>query len=318
MWADAQRRAAAEVARWPQPWMTAGGFHERGEVRGRLVMADGTPPEGAWALLALPGGDIPGRIEFGHWWRDVGSYHYAAAVGPDGTFAIPHVRAGDYSLFLWKPGVFGEFRRDGLRVAAGGAVDAGTCLLEARARGRLLWQVGEADRGVTEFRNGGNFHQWDTYLRYRDDFPEDVRFVVGRSDPARDWNYLQPAVVPGEAEPTTWTIAFDFEPALAGEPVVTIVAGGRGADLDVLLNGAKIGELHIGEIGLQHIRTVPNGELTVHEYRFDRALIRPGRNTLALTFARPGGRTEEGAQWVYQNWTNYIAYDFIRLEMSPP
>jgi hypothetical protein len=62
---------------------------------------------------------------------------------------------------------------------------------------------------------------------------------------------------------------------------------------------------------------LPNGELAVHEYRFDRALLRPGRNTLVLTFGRPGGRTEEGAQWVYQNWTNHVAYDFIRLELEP-
>ena len=144
-----------------------------------------------------------------------------------------------------------------------------------------------------------------------------MQFEVGRSDPARDWNYLQPAIVPGETKPTTWTVAFDLDPAVAGRPVFTIVAGGRGANLDLLLNGQKRGELRIAEIGLQHIRTVPHGELTVHAYHFDRAWLRPGRNTLALTFARPGGRTEEGAQWVYQNWTNYVAYDFLRLELEP-
>lgn len=318
MWADAQRRAATEIVRWPQPWMTEGGFHERGTVQGRVSMADGASPEGAWALLALPGGDIPERIEFGHWWRDVGSYHYSTAVGPDGTFAIPHVRAGDYSLFIWREGVFGEFRRDGLRVEAGRTLDVGDCTLVPRTRGRLLWQIGEANRTVTEFRNGGNFHQWDTYLRYRDDFPNDVRFVVGRSNPARDWNYLQPAVVGGESKPTTWTIVFDLDTVPAGKPVLTVVAGGRGADLDVYINEAKIGELRIDEIGLQHIRTVPHGELTGHEFAFARTLLRPGRNTLELTFARPSGRTEEGAQWIYQSWTNYLAYDFLRLELAPP
>jgi len=317
MWADAKRRATAEVAAWPQTWMSVEGFLERGTVTGRVVRPDRGSPAGAWALLALPDTTLPAGIEFGAWWRDVGRYHYAARVAPDGTFTLPHVQPGDYSLFVWQEGVLGEARRDGLRVAAGSTLDTGTIALTPRRRGRLLWQIGEANRTVTEFRNGGNFHQWENYLRYRDDFPHDVQFEVGRSDPAHDWNYLQPALVPGEAKPTTWAVTFDFDAVQPGRPILTVVAGGRGVNLDLAINGVKIGELRIDEIGLQHIRTVPNGELTVHEHAFDRAALRPGRNTLTLSFARPGGRTEEGAQWVYQNWTNYVAYDLIRLELAP-
>jgi len=316
MWADAKRQAASEVGSWPYQWIDYDGFHERGSVKGSLRVSGEESPLGAWALLALPGENIPEAIEFGEWWRDVGSYHYVAAVKEDGSFDIPNVRTGDYELFIWHEGIYGEYKRTGLTVTVGETLEVGECLLESRDRGQLLWQIGEPNRTMTEFKNGGNFHQWDNYLRYREDFPEDIHFVMGRSDPKEDWNYLQPAIVRGESKPTSAVVRFDFDASVPGDPVLTVVAGGRGVSMEILMNGEKIGDLEIQNIGLQHIRTVPYGELTVHRFEFDRSLLREGSNQVTLRFVGRGGLTEEDKQWSYHKWTSYIAYDFIRLELT--
>ena len=72
------------------------------------------------------------------------------------------------------------------------------------------------------------------------------------------------------------------------------------------MNAEKIGDLRIDNIGLQHIRTVPYGELTVHRYSFDRSLLQQEGNRLTLRFAA-----------ARQAWTSYIAYDFLRMELVP-
>lgn len=317
MWMDAKRRAASHVEAWPYQWIDYDGFHERGRVEGKVNVPEGNSPEGAWALLALPGGDIPESVEFGEWWRDVGPYHYVATVEEDGSFDIENVRSGDYDLFIWHGGMYGEYQRAGLAVTAGETLEVGDCLLESRDRGHLLWQIGEPNRTMTEFKNGGNFHQWDNYMRYREDFPDDMDFVVGQSDPKKDWNYLQPAIVRGESKPTSAVIRFEFDPSVSGNPVLTVVAGGRGVNMEILVNGQTLGDLKIANIGLQHIRSVPYGELTVHRYGFDRSVLRSGSNQVTLRFVGRGGVTEEDKQWSYEKWTSYIAYDFLRMELVP-
>jgi rhamnogalacturonan endolyase len=315
MWNDAKRQASMQVNDWPYRWLDEQDYHKRGTVTGQLQLSSKKSPSGAWALLALPGEIIPESIEFGEWWRDVGAYHYVAKIKDDGSFFIPKVRSGNYDLFIWHEGIYGEFKKNGLFVRDGENLDVGKCILIPRDNGHLLWQLGEPNRTVTEFKNGGNFHQWDTYLRYQSDFPHGMNFKIGKSDPQKDWNYLQPAIIQGEEEPTSAGITFEFDASIPGDPLLTVVAGGRSVSMDILINGKKIGDLKITRIGLQHIRTVPFGELTVHKYPFDRSLLQTGANQLTLRFAGAGEATEETKQWNYPKWTSYIAYDFIRLEM---
>jgi len=315
MWTDAKRQAARQVNDWPYKWLNEQDYHKRGSVEGQLKLSNKISPSGAWALLALPDEIIPESIEFGEWWRDVGPYHYVTKINEDGSFSIPNVRCGNYDLFIWHEGIYGEFKKSGLSVRDDENLDVGTCVLTSRDNGHLLWQLGVPNRTVTEFKNGGNFHQWDTYLRYRPDFPQGMNIKIGKSDPKKDWNYLQPAIIQGEKEPTSAGISFDFDPSIPGDPLLTVVAGGRSVSMEILINDKKIGDLKIARIGLQHIRTSPNGELTVHKYSFDRSLLQAGDNQLTLRFAGAGEATEETKQWNYPKWTSYIAYDFIRMEM---
>ncbi len=267
-----------------------------------------------WRGLFWPAPDMPDGIEFGHWFRDVGKYHYAARTSADGSFEIRNVQPGNYSLFVWQEGVYGEWRKDHLSILPEATLDVGICRLEPRSRGRLLWQLGTPDRSVREYRNGRNFHQWDTYLRYREAFPFDLNFDIGRSVPGRDWNYLQPAIVEGESVPTRASVRFELEEPPDGQAILTVVCGGRGARLHVAINGTTVGHLTTGNIGLQHIRTAPYGELLVREFTFDAGLLRERRNELTLTFGSGDAGTD--AHNHPSDWTRYIAYDFLRLEVE--
>lgn len=90
---------------------------------------------------------------------------------------------------------------------------------------------------------------WGAY-DYLADFPDGVRFHVGRSDPARDLNYIhwsvfggyanarRPAQVEGWGQINNWTVAFDVLDPADLQPTE---GGGEGgvATLTIQLAGAK-------------------------------------------------------------------------------
>jgi len=79
------------------------------------------------------------------------------------------------------------------------------------AEARLLWEVGKPDGKNAEFALAPN-----RYNQFRDD----GFFVVGRSDPRRDWPYVHPGPADGWAggRPHTFSVMFGLERApLSGE-----------------------------------------------------------------------------------------------------
>jgi len=71
---------------------------------------------------------------------------------------------------------------------------------------KVLWQIGKTDRNTAEFALAPSAHK---------QFTHDGFFIVGASDPAKDWPYVQPG--PGDAwaggRPHTYTIAFGMKEA---------------------------------------------------------------------------------------------------------
>ena len=251
---------------------------------------------------------------YGSWLRNVNSYMYWTRAKADGSYAIKNVAPGHYDLFVWKSGILGEARRNGI-VVKNGKTDAEKLLtLTPLSFGKTLWQIGVANRTVTEFRNGGNFHIWENYLRYGKDFPHGVNYTIGKSTPARDWNYLQPAIVQGHRTPTTWNIHFKLQKVPTGSPVLTMVCGGRNARLTILANGQRIGQIHTS-IGLQYVRTAPYGELIIENFHVARGVLHTGWNDIALTFVNSVGNAGRHIRQARQNWTSFMAYDCIRLSV---
>jgi rhamnogalacturonan endolyase len=214
-------------------------------------------------------------------------------------------------------GVLGEFARADIVVAAGRPVDLGTLTWKPVRRGKPLWEVGVPNRTASEFAGAGTFYDPAMPLRYATLFPNDVKYVIGRSRPDRDWFFQHvprnedPAAkslpyrgitTPGRATP--FAIEFTLPSAPRGKATLRVaICGGGAREIGVSVNGQPAGKVD---------RLLIDGAITRHsiqglwyerEVAFDAALLRAGANVLTLTI--PAGPVNNGA-----------IYDCVRLELD--
>src|SRR6185503_6000207 len=167
--------------------------------------------------------------------------------------------------------------------------------------GRQLWEIGVPNRSAEEFRHGDHYWQWGLYNEYTKEFPDDVNFIIGKSDHRKDWNYAQ---VPRSAnDGTTWSVNFDLPAASRGKATLrlgiaaTSVRGG----ISVTVNGQPAGGtgpmMDTATIRRDGIR----GYWTEKEVPFDASLLKSGTNVLKLSI--PRGDAMSG-----------VEYDYLRLE----
>ncbi len=332
LWADALVRAKAEAAAWPYAWVDDPHYppaSRRGTVAGRLVLRDPQAP------AARAGGAWVGLTTAADWQRETKGYHCWTRADADGRFAVRHVRPGRYVLHAFVNGVLGEFALGakkgsgafsasapannptsrekvpapffGVSVAAGQATDLGSLDWTPVRYGRQVWEIGVPDRSAAEFRHGDHYWQWGLYLKYPQEFPDDVDFVIGKSDWRRDWNYCQPPRIGphGRGSDSTWRVRFDMPAAPAGRATLRIaLCGWRGGGrLWASVNGREIGDTGtLDENGVMH-RDGIRGRWREWSFAFDASLLKPGQNVLSL---RSLGR----------NWTMGVLYDCLRLELD--
>ncbi|WP_083449520.1 polysaccharide lyase family protein [Actinoplanes rectilineatus] len=340
LWQDAKQVAAREVARWPYQWVTDPGYAatQRSAVSGRLAITGHPVVRDGWAVLYRPGPDRDwrGTVLDGTNWQYLGlDYHYFARIDPAGTFTIPAVRPGTYTLAAFAGGALGEYRRTGITVPAGTRVDTGRHSWKPVSHGTTLWQIGTPDRTAKEFHIPGGadgYRSTLAWLEYPYDFPDGVDFTVGVDDPAEKWNYFHPVLAtPGTAAQlqwrgttpddtlTEWTIRFAARRYRAGTGHVDIaVAGAVFATLAVTLNGTRIANL-------DPLPGVPGDNSSYRQvarsmYRllptiaFPATLLRAGDNVLTLAPLRPGEITDGLDDWMEP--MSGIMYDTIRLQVD--
>ncbi len=321
MWQDAKARSTREKAAWPYEWLVDPLYKatERSVVEGRLILTDGTSAKGAWVILGHP--DLPA-------FEQNLDYLYYVRAAKDGTFAIPHVRPGAYTLYAHVDGVPGEFRHDGIVAGTNETVNTGVLEWTPPNHGQTLWQIGSFNRRPDEFRNGDRLRNWGLWLLYPLEFPEGVDFHVGTSAVSEDWNYFQPAFrtpgaashlfVPQDLTPAPWNIRFDLDAAQSGSGTLTIaVAGATFAGLEVSLNGTVIADYT--QSGIPP-RTGPRyndasvyrcGAAGIYSYLlipFDAALLEAAENTVTLLVT---SMLDDGNR-VYAS----VMYDAIRMEVD--
>ena len=211
-------------------------------------------PKGATRALAVLSQN---RFDFQDNVLDPTAYQYWADVDEDGYATIPMVKAGTYRLTIYADGIFGQYIEDNVKVVAGGKHHANKMTRvrwHPETHGKEIWRIGTPDRSCGEFRHG---HAPDTEhalhpAQYRiywgnydfpADFPDGVRFKVGESDEATDWNYVhwsvfggkashrRPETYVGNGDVNNWTVAFDLEQAQ--------IERKKQATLTVQLAGAK-------------------------------------------------------------------------------
>jgi len=250
MFADAQRQAKVEAAKWPYAWVNGVDYPkaaERATVSGQLVLRDPQAPTdskgaklpnlmvglaypddapvttAAVVPATTPGGQpggfggprTPTRMT---WQNDAKHYEFWVRGTADGKFAIPNVRAGTYELHAIADGVLGEYAKADVTVGAGGKVDLGKLVWTPVRYGRQLWQIGIPNRSASEFLNGNDHWHWGEYVEYAKLFPNDVNYTVGKSDFHRDWFIYQvphdesmpDSLGKGHGRETPWTVNFSL------------------------------------------------------------------------------------------------------------
>ena len=302
LWADAKRKAAMEADAWPYAWLKHDLYPTaRGTVTGRLTVRDGRPAAGARIVLAAP---EQGRTP--NWQRQGKGFQFWAKTDQHGAFGIPNVRAGEYAMYAFVPGVLGEYRLDGITVEAGRTSDIGTLLWKAERPGKTLWQIGTADRSAAEYNGADRFRQWGTWREFPQRFPNGVDFRIGESKEDRDW-YYQHCTVEGSNgrwQPVPWTVRFSVDEPLAGWAVLTVaIASSRTAGLRVYLNGREVAYWPSLITCGANCRDGIRGYYREKIATFAAWLIRRGENVLIL---QPMGTGQFSG----------IMYDCIRLEAA--
>jgi rhamnogalacturonan endolyase len=324
MWREARMRADIEAAKWPYAWVDAGNYakpKERGAVVGRLALKDPllkTFPGKIMVGVAQPAYTAPGarggqRIT---WQTDAKHYQFWARANADGTFTIPKVSPGSYTLYAFADGVLGEFSQANVRVGQGESVNLGELKWEPARRGRQIWEVGAPNRTAAEFAGGDRFFEPDITLQYPKMFPSDVVYTIGQSQPGKDWFYAQaPRAgsnaqvepfrgVTGEGQATPYTIRFRMDSAPHGTAVLRLAICGTGARvIQVSVNGSPAGQVQLGPADGVITRHQVQGLWYELQFEFDASRLQPGENTLTLTL--PAGPVNNG-----------VIYDYLRLELE--
>ena len=203
-------------------------------------------------------------------------------------FRLQQVRSDRYSLFALGADQFYEFKQNGIAVTAGAETAVGRLTWQRVVRGRRVWQIGTADRSPGEFANGDDFHHWGLWRRYPTDFPQDVNFVIGKSQERADWNF---AHWNWYSQNNAWNIAFDLDEKPTGKAVLTFgIAIARGhnargfgdnkaaAELQVWVNDAEVGVVRVASTGGDSYRSARQStRYSVEEIAFDAGLLSRGR-----------------------------------------
>jgi rhamnogalacturonan endolyase len=309
LWHNAQRQARAEQDKWPYDFIANDQYPlARGNVQGRVRLTDGESAKDAWVVLAYPGDR--------DWCQSSLGYMFWAKADEQGRFTLTKVRAGKYSLFISGANQFEDFRRDHVDVAANATLDLGTLDWEPIKHGRTLWQIGVADRSTREFRGGDDVRHYDNFIRYATDFPDDVTFVIGKSQESRDWNFAQWGWY---MKRPYWTIQFDQPAQPLGIATLTLgfASWNYPRGLEAKLNGHAIGGIiKLKKSGAAGYRSAGQDSLYQVVYLpFDASLIKAGTNqiTLGLVGAIPFADPQNARPARIGD----VMYDAIRLEVQP-
>lgn len=313
MWQDSLTTAAKEAKAWPYDWVKGIDYphrEQRSLVSGHLILDD---PQLSGAslpnlLVGLTAADYttaggrggPTTVD---WQLDAKHYEFWVRADEQGRFSIPNVRPGTYTLHAIADNVLGEYAKADIAIKDGRPMDLGKLQWRPVRFGRQLWEIGIPDRTAREFLHGDHFWQWGLYNDYPRDFPNDVNFIIGKSDIHKDWNYCQ---CPRADRPdgTPWSITFDLPNAPQGKATLRLALAATSARrIDVSVNGKPAGAVE----GLRDNATIRRdgirGYWVERDIAFDAVLMNAGKNVIKLTIPKGGAMSG-------------IEYDYLRLELD--
>jgi rhamnogalacturonan endolyase len=296
-------------------------------VRGQLALTDPLAPGGAKmsnvrvGLTAaawkspMPAGPS-GIARMVDWQQDAKNYQFWTRASDDGRFEIPNVRPGAYTLRAFADGVLGEFAKADVTLAAG-KVDLGKIVWTPIRHGKQLWDIGIANRNGSELFRGESYWEPEIPLDYAKLFPNDVTFVVGKSDYRKDWFFQQVPhneTADAKSEPfygiraagraTPFAVTFDLAAAVHGRAALRLALCGTATrQLEVTVNDQPAGVITLPMGDSAIARHGRQGLWYERELAFDASMLKPGNNVLKIIV--PAGPINNG-----------ILYDYVRLELD--
>lgn len=310
MWKDARKQSKVQRNEWPYTWMKNSLYPlDRGSVAGQVVHANGKSGQGAVVILGAPSPD---------WQLQGMGYLFWTHAVKGGKFTIPKVRPGTYTLYVWQPGYVGTTHENSIVVGAGTQADIGKIVLPPAVDGTTLWQVGVPDRTAKGFRHGGELRQFGLWNLYSKQFPNDVNYVVGKSNPAKDWNYCQPVVQhpDGTWHKPVWHISFKIAHTPHGSATLLIgIAGASQAGgVNVTLNGKPLQNFQLQSDPSVYRDGTTAGQYRLKSVTFDASLLEPGSNRIGLRLDCRQPPPSPYNQYALPRGA--IMYDFLRLMLD--
>ncbi|KAF5454361.1 hypothetical protein F2P56_024033 [Juglans regia] len=333
LWGEAKQQMLSEVNSWPYNFTKSEDFpsaDQRGTVVGQLQVDDQyitdeklMRAKSAYVGLAAPGG-------VGSWQTESKGYQFWTQADDEGRFVIKNVRAGDYNLYAWVPGVIGDYKNDmQITIKPGSKVELGVVVYRPPRNGPTLWEIGIPDRTAAEFfipdpkptltnrlfNHTEKYRQyglWDRYADlYQDD--QDLIYTVNISNYSKDWFYAHVTRKLNNQtyEGTTWQIKFELENATndGNYTLQLALASAHFAEIQVRFNDPSLQRAHFstGLIGRDNAiaRHGIHGLYRLYNIEVPSNLLQEGTNRIYLTQSR------RRSPFIG------VMYDYLRLEGPP-
>lgn len=324
LWNNARTQAKAEQAAWPYSWYTNPNYvqeNNRGTVTGKLIINEpGASAANMWVGLAkMP----PGSTNVNDFQRWSKNYQFWVKTDDSGRFTIPHVLPDTYNLYAFGPGAAGQMTRTSfVTVTPGSTVSLDTVQWTPFRLAPTVWEIGVPDRSAAEFKHGADWWtsnifpdpRWGKFMNYNDEFPNDVNFTIGQSNPSTDWNFVMPYDKSVQSTSPKWTVNFNIPVApVAGTNASVYVAAAAGFSAALILN-VNDSNITVPTTGILFsdpsdamIRKGIHGAFSEIRFTFPANLLKVGDNHISFTLRTTGGST-----------AGDIMFDYLRLEANIP
>lgn len=289
---NARLMASQQKAEWPFEWFENDLYpspSERSTVVGKIVVPNYADADSLQVVLAEPGGDFMSQGK---------GYIYWATTEKDGSFAIPGVRRGQYTLYAYalKGDITEQLERNSIAVASA-TEDLGEITWTPKRYADELVLIGQNNRRADGFSVSDSLRAYGLWEKV----PASLTFTMGQSNEKTDWYYAQ-------CKNGTWTILFDSEKTYTGQAHLSFSLAGttNSAKLQCALNGTNIGS----RFGFANDASIYRSatQAGCHQTKvidFSAMLIRKGQNRLTLTMSGIGSN-------------GGMMYDCIKLEAGEP
>jgi autotransporter-associated beta strand protein len=341
LWTNAQNIASQMVSNWPYAWMNESEQdypRHRGTVMGTLKAKTGESTANAVVIL--------GDYTDGDWiFQGATNFIFWTTSDTNGNFSIPKIRPGNYQLFSYVPGIWGELQISNIVVLPDATNNLGVINWNPPHLAQRLWRVGTPDHSSKEFHLGNYPKQFGLWWRYLNDkSTNDVNFVIGQSVESNDWYYAQcsvgitPQSYPNLTDHTQtngnywsphWNVIFNLTNLPPTNVLFTVAfAGGNGTYFYTYINGVNatptisgVSDPYHGvgtTSGVDIYRDVVTvGRYQYYQFPFPSNLFVVGTNTFTITIRQPGAPGSWTGTYYPELVQGGLIYDFLQMETGP-